>query len=64
MRAVADGSPGYSPAGGRELRLAGSPPGSFNWRAGGLGIPLPCAGNGLRGAGKKLTFGLGPGDTG
>ena len=59
-RGFVGGSPGYVSAGGRELRLVGSPPSSFNWRAGGLGIPSPSAGDGLPGPGKKMTFGCGP----
>ena len=54
MRAVADGISGYSPAGGRELRLKGSPPGSFNWRTGGVGYAFAVRRERLAWGGEKV----------
>jgi len=48
------GSRWCSPAGGRELRLAGSPPGSFNGRAGGPGFSFARPLDRLAGGGEKV----------
>ena len=56
--------PGIRPPGGASNGSQARPPARLAGGRTGLGIPPPGAGGGLLVAEEKLTFGLGPGDTG